>query len=179
MSTPEATDRLDLETGRLVPIAQNANEATEDSPYKQPAPNVRLRKWAEEKGLTEEETYQLGLEVRQRLESNPTMVDADIQDLMKVTAFKIITARPSEPLSFSPRPASTAPVFQQMNWADACKALLDHKIVKRASWPEPAAIVFMDDDRVKIKNPDGTVHILIVSSGDMLGEDWVVAQPSV
>lgn len=93
--------------------------------------------------------------------------------------FEESTVHPVAPRSFSPRSAITAPVVQQMNWADACKALLDHKIVKRASWPEPAAIVFMDDDRVKIKNPDGTVHILIVSSGDMLGEDWVVAQPSV
>jgi len=41
-------------------------------------------------------------------------------------------------------------------------------------WRNPDIYIFMRDERLKIHFADGRVCDLILSTGDMIGEDWIV-----
>lgn len=61
-----------------------------------------------------------------------------------------------------------------MDWADAQRELIQGKKITRQSWAN-GDTVFLYAGVLHIqKGDDKTLHRLIVSDGDMFGEDWTV-----
>ena len=60
-----------------------------------------------------------------------------------------------------------------MSFSEIITPLLSGKRLRRNDWPITVAI-FMQNDRLMIQNEDGGLHVLIVSTGDLIGKDWVL-----
>ena len=72
-------------------------------------------------------------------------------------------------------PRSIRPQLKQLNFANAIKMLADGKKVKRIEWGETKEYLVMQDEKLMIYKPDdGKLHYLVVSLGDIKGEDWIV-----
>ncbi len=57
----------------------------------------------------------------------------------------------------------------------AFDALLQGKKVRRQEWPDDGTYLAIRDEKVMIFTPDDkTFHPLILSTGDLIGTDWVV-----
>lgn len=82
-----------------------------------------------------------------------------------------------ETMNASPRVEKQAkqPETKTLNFAEAMEALLDDKKVRRQEWPEDGTYLFIKNEQVTIFKPeDKLFHPLIISSGDILGTDWVI-----
>ena len=74
----------------------------------------------------------------------------------------------------SPKPAPKIKDVQVlMDFPDAMRAVIDGHKVTKLEWDDPETVVWLDD-KLKIKL-DGEARTLLVSDGDMTGEDWVIA----
>ena len=63
----------------------------------------------------------------------------------------------------------------EMTFAEAVESLIIGHRLKRLEWPDDGTYVMIANERLSIFKPeDKIVHPLIVSLGDMMGEDWVV-----
>ena len=62
---------------------------------------------------------------------------------------------------------------QTMDFPNAIRAVTDGAKVTKLEWDNPDVIVWLEG-RLKIKLADNTIHDLIVTDGDMIGEDWVI-----
>ena len=63
--------------------------------------------------------------------------------------------------------------MEEMKFAEIIDILLEEGKVRRKSWPE-GVFIQVRDGSLKIYNPeDKKVRPLLVSDGDLLGEDWV------
>ena len=62
-----------------------------------------------------------------------------------------------------------------LNFSKAMQAVVDGKRVTKLEWNNPNVVIYLLDF-LYIKLGDGSSHTLTVSSGDMLGEDWVVVE---
>uniref|UniRef100_A0A6M3IMV9 Thoeris anti-defense 2-like domain-containing protein n=1 Tax=viral metagenome TaxID=1070528 RepID=A0A6M3IMV9_9ZZZZ len=63
----------------------------------------------------------------------------------------------------------------EMTFAEAIESLIIGRRLKRLEWPDDGTYIVMANERLSIFKPeDKMVHPLIVSLGDMMGEDWVV-----
>jgi len=60
-----------------------------------------------------------------------------------------------------------------MDFPDAIRAVIDGKRVTKLEWNDPNIVVYLDG-HLKI-TLEGSARDLIVSDGDMLGKDWVIA----
>ncbi len=76
-------------------------------------------------------------------------------------------------ISMSPRPVAEHPTV--MTWATAQAELLDGKRLTRVAWGNDDH-VFLFAEILHLRKSDGTLHVLMVSSGDMTAEDWMVVQ---
>ena len=56
-----------------------------------------------------------------------------------------------------------------------CEVKIGKKLT-RLSWNEPKTYIFLNGGRLRIMKKDGSLHDLIVSDGDIFGEDWVVVE---
>ncbi len=62
-----------------------------------------------------------------------------------------------------------------MNFAEAMEAVVDGDKLRRKEWPEDGTYIVLLNEQLKIFTPkDKTIRPLIVSKGDILGEDWMV-----
>lgn len=61
-----------------------------------------------------------------------------------------------------------------MNFFDALRAVVQGFRITKLEWKDDRVVVFLNGT-LKIKKPDG-VHDLIISDGDMFGEDWVIVR---
>ncbi len=73
----------------------------------------------------------------------------------------------------SPKKAPKVDSKQMMDFPNAMRAAIEGKCVTRLEWDNPEIIVRLDNHLV-IKLADETIHDLIVSDGDMIGEDWII-----
>ena len=55
----------------------------------------------------------------------------------------------------------------------ALQEVINGKKITRASWPNGETIS-LHNRFLSIKKDDGTIHPLLVSEGDLKGDDWVV-----
>ena len=62
-----------------------------------------------------------------------------------------------------------------MMFPDAMAAVIEGKKVQRQSWGNTDCI-FLVGGRLSLRKSDGSLHQLLVSDGDMYGEDWVVVR---
>jgi hypothetical protein len=61
------------------------------------------------------------------------------------------------------------------NFKGAIDLLLAGRKLRRKSWPDDGTFVMLIDEQLLIhKGPEKSLHSLTVSTGDILGEDWVV-----
>jgi hypothetical protein len=67
-----------------------------------------------------------------------------------------------------PRPSNA------LSFYDALKEVTDGKKVTKDEWGDPAVFVELRNEKLMIKLEDGTFHPLIVSYGDLTGDDWIV-----
>ncbi len=65
----------------------------------------------------------------------------------------------------------------EMNFFDALRKVQDGKCVTRQEWNDENIYVHMNGANLVIKLPDGLDHPLLVTDGDMSGEDWRVIVP--
>ena len=63
-----------------------------------------------------------------------------------------------------------------MTFAQALKRALDGRRVQRLEWNNDEYITFHDRQLMVYLQKDQRMHPLIVSDGDVLGEDWVVME---
>ena len=66
-----------------------------------------------------------------------------------------------------------APAPALMTFYDALQHVAVGKQITRQSWPK-RDVVFLHADVLHLRKSDGSMHKLIVSSGDIEGTDWLV-----
>jgi len=66
---------------------------------------------------------------------------------------------------------------QQMSFGDTMKEILNGRQVRRLAWEDKKVRLALVDDKLRIfKTEDSMFHPLIISTGDIAGEDWVVTE---
>ena len=63
--------------------------------------------------------------------------------------------------------------MEELNFFDALKEVSCGKRITKREWNDQEIYLTMADGRLKISK-QGKLHDLIISDGDMTGEDWVV-----
>lgn len=61
-----------------------------------------------------------------------------------------------------------------MNFSSAIREITEGKKLTKIEWDNKDIYIFLKDDQLKIKLGDGRIVSLIVSTGDMVGTDWIV-----
>jgi hypothetical protein len=62
----------------------------------------------------------------------------------------------------------------EMKFYEIIDNLIEGQSFRRKSWENKGVFIAIRDEKLKIYNPeDKTVRDLIVSTGDLMGEDWV------
>lgn len=77
-----------------------------------------------------------------------------------------------ETIKTSPKVESVQIV--KMDFYDAIRQVISGKSVARMEWKERGYFLQIVDGRLKIHKPDGKFYDLIVTDGDILGEDWML-----
>jgi hypothetical protein len=72
------------------------------------------------------------------------------------------------------RPATKTP-DDEMEFPEAIAAVITGKKVSRTSWGNDDC-VFLSGGFLSLRKSDGTLHQLLVSDGDMTGNDWFVVR---
>lgn len=64
-----------------------------------------------------------------------------------------------------------------MEFADIIEDLLEGHRFRRFEWPQDGSYICIRDEKMMIfKAEDKMLHPLILSSGDLLGDDWEVCK---
>ena len=61
-----------------------------------------------------------------------------------------------------------------MDFSDAIQKVTEGFKMTKLSWGDMSTYIFLNDGFLRIRKPDGTTPQLLVSEGDMLGDDWIV-----
>lgn len=78
-----------------------------------------------------------------------------------------------------PSPVATSPTVIKprpegvMYFGEAMAAVLADAKVTRLEWNDPNVYLFLKNGILSIHKADGTVSNLLVSDGDLAGNDWV------
>ena len=78
----------------------------------------------------------------------------------------------------SPRLTQIAPFDkEQMNFGDALLSAADNNKIRRLEWEDKDVYLTFHEEQLMIfLTEDKKLHPLIVSTGDALGEDWVIVK---
>ena len=76
-------------------------------------------------------------------------------------------------VSPTPKSKPSKPADGEMDFPGAMRAVIDGSTITKLEWENKEIVVYLEST-LKIKLADGTTHDLIVSDGDMIGEDWVI-----
>ena len=71
--------------------------------------------------------------------------------------------------SVSPTSASGS-----MSFSEAIKYTLINKHIHKLEWGDPEYYGVLDGGTLKLHKPDGLLYQWILSTGDIMGEDWTV-----
>ena len=64
-----------------------------------------------------------------------------------------------------------------MNFATALEQMVDGKRVRRLEWEDEGVYLVFDKEMLAIfKTEDRVLHPLLVSTGDVVAEDWVIVR---
>jgi len=63
-----------------------------------------------------------------------------------------------------------------MSFPGAIQRVVDGDKVTKLDWNASEIYIFLHNGFLSIKKKDGTISQLIVSEGDMIGNDWVVTE---
>jgi hypothetical protein len=66
------------------------------------------------------------------------------------------------------------PDLQRLNFPEAMRHVIAGQKVTKLEWNDPDILVFHRDGYLMIQHANGRTDALIISSGDLLGGDWVV-----
>jgi hypothetical protein len=65
-------------------------------------------------------------------------------------------------------------IIKNMNFCEAINEVLLGKIVTKLEWGDPEYYMKLMNDKLVLHKPDGKYYDLIVSYGDMTGEDYML-----
>ena len=89
---------------------------------------------------------------------------------------KVVTPTVVEKVSTSPVPPRPTSL-RGSTFRHCVEFLLSGRRMRRQEWPDDGTYVTMRDEKLMIFKPETkTFHPLILSTGDMSGEDWIVAR---
>ena len=71
----------------------------------------------------------------------------------------------------------SSPVQKEMGFAGAIEKVIMGKKLTRVEWGNKGTYIVLSDGMLKIRKSDG-FHPLLVSEGDLKGDDWVVVEES-
>lgn len=87
---------------------------------------------------------------------------------------------------FEPESPKTSPVVspmrqpRSMNFVDSLNFLLDGHKLRRKEWADDGTYIVIREEKLMIYTPgDKQIHPLTVSTGDIMGNDWVVYNPMI
>jgi hypothetical protein len=63
----------------------------------------------------------------------------------------------------------------EMDFYVALRLVEAGRFITKLEWKNPEMVVGLKDTHLRIRLKDGKFHDLIVTEGDMIGKDWVVA----
>lgn len=63
-----------------------------------------------------------------------------------------------------------------LTWGQACAEVLIGKRVTREGWNDPQTCILLHANVLHLRRPDGSLHTLIVSEGDMAAADWTLVR---
>ena len=64
----------------------------------------------------------------------------------------------------------------EMNFYDALKEVANGRKITKLEWNDSNYYLILSGGKLKIHNLDGLLHDLIITDGDMSGEDWVIIE---
>ena len=67
-----------------------------------------------------------------------------------------------------------SPVTETMDFPNALYKVMNKGKITRLEWGNPNLYVLLKDGFLMHRKADGSFDQLLVSDGDMMGEDWVV-----
>ena len=85
-------------------------------------------------------------------------------------------------MNHSPQQSGTSPKIQQYNYkvmdfGAAMTAVLNGNKVRSEGWEDENIYLVLQNEKLMIfKTEDKMLHPLIVTSGDMAGQDWVIIE---
>ena len=74
----------------------------------------------------------------------------------------------------SPLPRKTE--IATLTWGAACDAALIGRRVTREAWNDTDTCVLLHAGVLHLRKPDGSLHTLIVSEGDINSADWTIVR---
>jgi len=98
-----------------------------------------------------------------------------MDEVIDVVPEKVEAVPPTvEKVSTSPVPPKPTPL-RGSTFRHCVEFLLGGRKMRRQEWPDDGTYVVMRDEKLMIYKPETkSFHSLILSTGDMSGEDWVV-----
>ena len=72
----------------------------------------------------------------------------------------------------SPKPTTIE--VKKMDFPEAIRQVIKGKSVTKLEWQNHEFYVNLEDGYLKLHKPDGKSYNLIVSDGDLMGEDWLL-----
>lgn len=74
----------------------------------------------------------------------------------------------------SPSNGSQAESEATMTFDEAIAEVIIGKKIHKLEWQDKEYYGFLEDERLKLHKPGGSTHDWIISSGDLMGNDWIV-----
>ena len=74
---------------------------------------------------------------------------------------------------------SPSPLRKTMNFSQAIQNIILGGRVSKLEWDNPNVFIFLYNGFLSIKKKDGSISRLLVSEGDMIGNDWVIVTGEV
>jgi hypothetical protein len=76
--------------------------------------------------------------------------------------------------SSTPTPTAVGGPAVQMPFSAAIALVAAGRRITKLEWDNPSMYLALVDERLVVKKADGTFAPVLLSSGDLLGTDWVV-----
>lgn len=63
---------------------------------------------------------------------------------------------------------------KEMDFSEAIKAVIGGKKIFRLEWVDRDYYGYLNEDVLSLHKPDGVNYKWIISSGDLMAEDWII-----
>ena len=81
---------------------------------------------------------------------------------------------PPTPQQTPPQTPQKVEIQKELTFPEAIKELANGKKIHKLEWEDKEYYGVLDDEKVKLHKPEGTLHMWTISMGDLIGEDWII-----